>query len=94
MKRTTIMVDEDLLYDLQQIAQQQGESTSSVIREALATYVTSQHELEPPENPLLALVRLGSGAEAMDLADGGDEELLKRGVHPIYGWSIDRDSNR
>ena len=40
MKRTTIMVEEDLLYDLQQIAQRQGESTSSVIREALASYVT------------------------------------------------------
>ncbi|MBE2225326.1 MAG: ribbon-helix-helix protein, CopG family, partial [Anaerolineae bacterium] len=34
MKRTTIMIEEELLYDLKQIAQQQGLSTSSVIREA------------------------------------------------------------
>ncbi|MCO5246859.1 MAG: ribbon-helix-helix protein, CopG family [Anaerolineae bacterium] len=94
MKRTTIIVDEELLYDLQQIAQQQGESTSSVIREALASYVTSRHELEPPENPLLALIGLGSSDEAMDLADGGDEKLLRSGVDPTYGWSVDRDSNR
>lgn len=87
MKRTTIMVDEKLLYDLQQIAQQQGESTSGVIREALASYVARRHELEPPENPLLAMIGLGSSDKAMDLADGGDEELLKRGVDPIYGWS-------
>jgi predicted transcriptional regulator len=52
MKRTTIMVEEDLLYDLQQIAQRRGESTSSVIREALANYVTRQHELALPPNPL------------------------------------------
>lgn len=94
MKRTTIMVDEELLYDLQQIAQQQGESTSSVIREALATYVTRQRELAPPPNPLLGLIGLGSSAAAMDLSDGGDEQLLRQGVDPIYGWSVDRDSNR
>ena len=41
MKRTTIMVDEELLYDLQQIAQRPGESTSIVIREALSSYVDS-----------------------------------------------------
>ncbi len=94
MKRTTIMVEEDLLYDLQQIAQRQGESTSSVIREALASYVTRQHELAPPPNPLLALIGLGSSAAVMDLSDGGDEQLLRQGVDPIYGWSVEHDSDR
>ncbi len=94
MKRTTIMVEEDVLYDLQQIAQRQGESTSSVIREALASYVIRQHEMTPPPNPLLGLIGLGSSAAAMDLSDGGDEQLLRQGVDPIYGWSVDRDSDR
>ncbi len=86
------MVDEELLYDLQQIAQKQGESTSSVIREALATYVTRHHEAEPPENPLLALIGLGSSAEPTDVSDGKDEEMLRAAVHPIFGWGRD-DAN-
>lgn len=93
MKRTTIMVEEDLLYDLQQIAQRQGESTSSVIREALASYVTRKHELAPPPNPLLGLIGLGSSAAVMDLSDGGDEQLLRQGGDPVYGWSVDHDSD-
>ena len=86
MKRTTIMVEEELLYDIKQLAQQQNKSASSVIREALAVYVTDQHKLAPPENPLLSIVGLGASDEVMDLADGGDEALLREGVRPIYGW--------
>ena len=86
MKRTTIMVEEELLYEIKQIAQQQQKSASSVIREALAVYVVDQHELAPPENPLLSIVGLGASEEPMDLSDGGDEALLKEGVHPVYGW--------
>jgi hypothetical protein len=83
------MVEEELLYDLQRIAQRQGESTSSVIREALACYVIRKHELTPPENPLLGLIGLGSSTVVMDLSDGGDEQLLRQGVDPVYGWSVD-----
>jgi metal-responsive CopG/Arc/MetJ family transcriptional regulator len=86
------MVEEDLLYDLQQIAQRQGESTSSVIREALASYVTRQHELAPPENPLLGLIGLGSSAQPTDVSDGKDEDMLRAAVHPVYGWRRD-DAN-
>ena len=92
MKRTTIMLDEDVMYDLKQIAQQQGKSTSSVIREALAAYVTAEHEKAPPENPLLALAGIGHSEEMLDLSDGKDEEILKAEIHPIYGWSEHHDS--
>jgi hypothetical protein len=30
----------------------------------------------------------------MDLSDGGDEQLLRQGVDPVYGWSVDHDSDR
>ena len=88
MKRTTIMVDEELLYELQQVAQEQEKSTASVIREALALYVAEQRRLNPPENPLLALIGLGSSDEPTDVADGGDEEMLREGIDPTYGWSV------
>ncbi len=94
MKRTTIMVDEELLYDLQAIARRQGESMSSVIREALATYVVERQAMAPAENPLLGLIGLGSSAEAMNLADGADEALLEQGVHPIHGWGVEHDRDR
>lgn len=94
MKRTTIMVDEELLYDLQEIARRQGESTSSVIREALASYVVEQRAMAPAENPLLGLIGLGNSAEAINLADGADEALLEQGAHPIYGWGVGHDGDR
>jgi metal-responsive CopG/Arc/MetJ family transcriptional regulator len=93
MKRTTIMIDEEVLYDLKQIAQQQGKSTSSVIREALSAYVVKQHEEAPPENPLLSIIALGSSEEEIDLSNGKDEEILRNEIHPIYGWSSTRDSD-
>ena len=88
MKRTTIMVDEELLYELQQVAQEQKKSTASVIREALTLYVAEQRQLNPPENPLLTLVGLGSSDEPTDVADGRDEEMLRQGIDATYGWSV------
>ena len=93
MKRTTIMVEEELLCELKQLAQRENKSTSSIIREALAVYVTEQHKAAPPENPLLAIIGLGASEEMMDLSDGKDEELLREGLHPIYGWSLKDDSD-
>ncbi len=93
MKRTTIMIEEEVLYDLKQIAQQQGTSTSNVIREALAAYVVEQHEEMPPENPLLSIIGLGASEEVVDLSNGKDEEILKDGIHPRYGWSSTHDSD-
>lgn len=94
MKRTTIMVEEQLLYQIKQIAQQQSSSMAEVIREALSSYVTEKHNQNPPANPLLSLVGLGESAEPTDVANGGDEALLKAAVDPIRGWSLSDDSAR
>ncbi|MDX1520281.1 MAG: CopG family transcriptional regulator [Anaerolineae bacterium] len=91
MKRTTIMVDETLIYEIKQLAEQQNKSTASVIREALAQYVTEQHKLAPPENPLLGLVGLGASDEPTDVRDGGDEAILREGLDPVHGWSVTDD---
>ena len=94
MKRTTIMVEEETLYELQQIAQARKQSTSRVIREALATYIAEVHKESPPDNPLLALVNLGASEEPMHLGDGDDEALLRDGVDPQSGWRVTDDSAR
>ncbi len=91
MKRTTIVVDEETLIDLKQLAQQQRRSTSSIIREALSQYVVEQHAKNPPQNPLLGLIALGESTQPTDVADGGDEAMLRDGVDPVIGWSILHD---
>ena len=93
MKRTTIMIEEELLYDLQQIAKQQDKSASSVIREALALYVAEMQEASPLENPLMSLAGLGASATVTDVADGGDEAMLAEGADPVTGWSVVDDGN-
>ena len=94
MKRTTIMIDEALLYELQQIANQQNKSTAFILREALALYVTEQQRIAPPANPLLGLVGLGESAEVTDVANGRDEEILQQEIHAVYGWSALNDRAR
>jgi predicted transcriptional regulator len=93
MKRTTIMIDEELLHDLQQIARRQEQSASGVIREALAAYVAEQRRRAADDNPLLAIADLGKSAEPMDLADGGDEALLRQGAEPTWGWGAADDGD-
>ena len=83
------MVDEALIYELSQIAKQQNKSTSGVIREALAQYVTTQHQVNPPENPLLGLLGLGESDEPTDVSNGNDEEMLRDGLNAAFGWSVD-----
>lgn len=92
MKRTTIVVEDETLLELKQIAQQQQRSTSSIIREALSQYVVEQHEKNPQTNPLLGLIALGESTEPTDVADGGDETMLREGVDRVSGWSLGNDS--
>lgn len=91
MQRTTVMLDESLLQALKQLAHMRQESTSNVIREALAEYIAEQQRIAPVENPLLALVGLGATAEPTDVAEGGDEAMLRAEIDPVYGWSIAND---
>jgi predicted transcriptional regulator len=93
MKRTTIMIDEDLFYDLQEIARRREQPASGVIREALAAYVVEQRRRAADDNPLLAIAGLGESAEPMDLADGGDEVLLRQGLEPARGWGTENDGD-
>ena len=88
MQRTTVMLDESLLQALKQLAHMRQESTSNVIREALAEYIAEQHRATPIENPLLGLVALGATTEPTNVAEGGDEAILRDEIDPVYGWRI------
>jgi hypothetical protein len=38
------------------------------------------------ENPLLAIAGIGESEEPTDMSNGRDEEILRAGLHPLYGW--------
>jgi hypothetical protein len=73
MKRTTIMVDQALLAELERLARRQGRPTAHLIRESLERYVTDARGDE--EHQLPAFVGIGEGPG--DVA-ARDEEILKR----------------
>lgn len=83
MKRTTIMADEDLLLELEQIAADQGVSTSQVIREALAAYVVETKTRQAAARALPSFVGIGEGP--VDLSER-HEELLDELTDPQQGW--------
>lgn len=43
-------------------------------------------------NPLLALAGLGASAEVTNVSDGRDEQMLRKGIDPVKGWSRDRNA--
>ena len=91
MKRTTIMADENMLYELEHLAKMKAKPFAAIVREALAIYIANQKQVGPLPNPLLALAGLGSSEQVSDMANGGDEILLRDGVQSIYGWSSQDD---
>ena len=90
MKRTTIMLDEDLFLDLRQIARREGKSFTQAVRESVAEYVAGHRR---PQG-LLSIVGIGRGpgpepGDERSLAERLDEILIA-GLDPHEGWSARR----
>jgi plasmid stability protein len=77
MKRTTLFLDAGLERDLQLIAERDGRSTASVVREALTAWVAGKKTAAAPK---LRFVAAGGSATA-DTAER-HEELLFREDRP------------
>lgn len=90
MKRTTIFLDEGLERDVKALAERQGCSTASVVREALAAYVTEQRE----SGSDLSFVAAGNSG-SNDVAER-HEEILFGDLEPHEPEEIgtDRDQGR
>jgi predicted transcriptional regulator len=94
MKRTTIVADEEVMLEIQSIAQRENRSTSNVIREALATYVHRYHSrTTKPENPLLAIAALGQNRTGETDVSERVEEILADEIDPKFGWSLENGSD-
>jgi hypothetical protein len=82
MKRTTILADDDVILDLQQLAIQRRTTFTAVVQDALRSYVA---EHQPRRH--IAFAGMGhSGMPPLDVSDGKDEDILATEIDPIYGW--------
>jgi hypothetical protein len=81
MKRTTVLIDDELLVTLERVARHEGTSKAKVLREALSAYAA--HVLpSKPELPGFA----GSGKSLYKGSLGRDaEKLIARGARR-RGW--------
>lgn len=72
MKRTTLFADEEIMYRIKRIAEEEDKSAASVVREALVKYVSERSQ----GHPLLSLAGIGNSGRS-DLSEK-HEELLWR----------------
>jgi hypothetical protein len=83
MKRTTIMVDENTLLELSQIADERSVSASQVIREALAEYVVAARAASQTPRVLPSFVGIGEGPADLSARS---EEFLEQLTSREHGW--------
>lgn len=72
MKRTTIMVEESTLAELERLARRQRRPTAHLIRESLERYITNARLMEGTTLP--AFVGMGEGPGGIA---GNDEAILQ-----------------
>jgi hypothetical protein len=89
MKRTTILADEGLLLEAQQLAARRGVTFTTLVQEALREYLKAHR----PERQL-SIIGIGSSGEPypVDREGGWDEALLSKAIDPIEGWSPRRSA--
>lgn len=84
MKRTTILADEHLLLEAQQLAMQRGTTLTVLLQDALREYIAAHR----PRERRLSFMGMGdSGQPNLSVSNGWDEEILEREVDPIAGWA-------
>ncbi|MBI4321740.1 MAG: CopG family transcriptional regulator [Chloroflexi bacterium] len=81
MKRTTILADESTLLEIKQLAEEQEQSVSDVIREALSEYVATRRK---PERGHISFIGAGRSGRT-DISERA-EEILQDAVKPHEGW--------
>ena len=86
MKRTTVLLDDALLVEVQQLARQRGTTLTALVDEALRTYV-QKHRM--PRR--LSCIGVGRSEGQRSLRDGGDELELREGIDDVSGWSPRRE---
>lgn len=80
MTRTTILLENDLLLRVKQLAQVQGTTFTAILREALNSYLNENH---PPQRRL-SFTAIGKG-KLPNVAENA-EAILKRNLNSEEGF--------
>ncbi len=80
MKRTTILADEALLLEVQQLAASQGKTVTAVIQDALRAYVEANRG-----GRRFSFTGIGRSGQRYGAAQ--EEGLLAAEASPTEGWS-------
>jgi hypothetical protein len=89
VKRTTILADPELLLEARYLAKDEGKTFTALVHEALREYI--ERHRKPRELPsFVGIVSSGGGPWTAEELD----EILKRDIHPIYGWSVTATKER
>jgi len=83
MKRTTVMIEEETLLELNQLAGERRTSASQLVREALAEYVLAARAEGHSERSLPSFIGVGEGPA--DLSERA-EELVVQLTDLESGW--------
>jgi hypothetical protein len=81
MKRTTILADEALLQEARYLAQSEGKSLTTVVREALAEYVAAHRK------PRRVIPFAGIGRSGDPKLTEKIDDIIRAGLDPIEGFS-------
>jgi metal-responsive CopG/Arc/MetJ family transcriptional regulator len=79
MTRTTILLDDDLLFEIKQLARTSGTTATDVIREALKSYVEKNRSKRK-----LSFTAVGKSSRSSIAKDS--EKILKRKANRHEGW--------
>ena len=83
MKQRTILAEDDLLRQVEEIARQRGATVDAVVQDALRAYVAAH---QPARR--ISFAGLGhSGSPPLDVSNGRDEEILASELDPAHGWA-------
>mgnify|MGYP001102822862 CR=1 FL=1 len=79
MTRTTILLDNNLLLEIKQLARANGTTASAIVREALETYVDQRR-------PARSLSFTGVGRSGRASVSKDAEAILRRKADRRKGW--------
>lgn len=85
MRRIIVSIDDELVAEARQVAVRSGLTLSALVGKALEEHVERQRARNHR-----SFGGVGRSGEHIDLSDGRDEEILRREIHPLYGWAPDR----
>jgi hypothetical protein len=86
------LVDQTLVQQIEEIAEQENHSPEQVIKNALQVYASQSKELPKPKTSSFLLSIAGLGKSGQHDTASRAEEILATEIDPHSGWSLHQDA--